>query len=109
MAYRQTPRYRERIQQRRRAMREGKLRAMLNRESVQVWEPPHHRARVTVENFDTGTPRITVFDLFATRRIDSYRIAVNGVERPQRMGWSRLLEQVRLSMPRKCSTRWIGG
>ena len=82
---------------------------MLNRDPVEVWEPPHHRARLTIENFDSGTPKVTVFDLFATRRIDSYAIAVNGVERQQHMGWSRLLEQVRKAMPRKCSPRWIEG
>ena len=106
MTYRRSPRYKQRVTARLHAMREGKARARMARDVAEVWEPPHLRIRLTAEQFDTGVPQVTVFELFRTRRIDTYTITVNGEPRG-RMGWSKVLEHLRLAVPRKCSLRWL--
>lgn len=107
--YRRTARYQEQIKRRIRARHEGRLRAMLEREVSYPPELPDHRRRLVVEDYDTGTPTRTVFDLYRTPRIDTYRVAINGAMRTGTMGWSAVLVEVRKAKPRKCSTRWIGG
>ena len=82
---------------------------MLDREVFYPPDIPDHRRRLIVEDYDTGSPTQTVFDLYRTPRIDSYRVAINGVMRTETMGWSAVLVEVRKAKPRKCSTRWIGG
>ena len=70
---------------------------------------PDLRRRLIVEDYDTGTPTRTVFDLYRTPRIDTYRVAINGAMRKETMGWSAVLVAVRKAKPRKCSLRWMGG
>lgn len=106
MPYRRSPRYQQRIAARQRAMREGQARARMARESEPRWEPPDLRRRLIVEDYDTGEVRRTVIDLYATPRIDCYRVAINGKPQPGRLGWSRVLGLLRVAMPRKCSARW---
>ena len=108
MPYRHSPRYIERRRNRARAMREGKARARMAREPVPRWQPPDLRRRLIVEDFDTGEVKRTVIDMHATPRIDSYRVVIDGKPQAGRLGWSRILDRVRLAMPRKCSPRWIG-
>ena len=103
MPYRRTDRYQRRI----RAMQEGRARARMEREMPPRWSPPDLRRRVIVEDYDTGEVRRTVFDLHATTRIDSYRVTIDGKPQPGRLGWSRILDRLRLAMPRKCSLRWV--
>lgn len=109
MAYRRSPRYQEQIKRRLRAMQEGRARARMERAPEIRWMPPDLRRFVIVGDCDTGALRLDAIFLFATTRIDSYRAVVNGKEQPKRMGWSKALERLRKAMPRKCSTRWIGG
>lgn len=103
--YRRSARYEQRI----RAMQQGRRRAMLARDPVSRWDPPDLRRRLIVEDYDTGEVQRTVIDMHATTRIDCYRVAVNGNERPGRMGWSRILSLLRVAIPRKCSPRWVEG
>ena len=104
--YRRTARYQEQVKRRIRAMREGKDRARMEREHVVLPEIPDHRRRLVVIDYDTGTPTETVFDLYRTPRIDTYRVAINGAMRKETMGWSAVLVAVRKAKPRKCSLRW---
>lgn len=90
-------------------MREGKARARMEREYVAPWEPPELRRRLIVEDYDTGEVKRTVIDMHRTSRIDCYRVTVNDIPQAGRPGWSRVLDMLRRAMPRKCSTRWIGG
>lgn len=103
MAYRRTDRYKLRI----RAMREGRARARMEREPVPRWSPPELRRRLIVEDYDTGDVRRTVIDMHRTRRIDCYRVTVNGIAQAGRPGWSKVLDLLRKAMPRKCSPRWM--
>jgi len=102
MPYRRSSRYQQRI----RAMLEGKARARMAREPVQRWQPPELRRRLIVEDYDTGEVMRTVIDMHATRRIDCYRVTVNGIAHAGRPGWTRVLDMLRRAMPRKCSPRW---
>lgn len=104
MAYRRSERYQRRI----RAMREGKARARMEREPVERWQPPDLRRRLIVEDYDSGEVARTVIDMHRTPRIDSYRVVIDGKPQAGRLGWSRILDRVRIAMPRKCSLRWIG-
>ena len=70
---------------------------------------PDLRRRLIIEDYDTGAVRRTVFDLHATTRIDSYYVTIDGKPQEGRLGWSRILDRVRLAMPRKCSPRWVEG
>lgn len=88
-------------------MQEGKARARMAREPVPRWEPPELRRRLIVEDYDTGSVMRTVIDMHRTTRIDSYRVVIDGKPQPERLGWSRILDRVRLAMPRKCSLRWM--
>ncbi len=106
MAYRRSHRYQQRVALRQRAMREGKTRARMEREYVAPWQPPDLRRRLIVEDYDTGEVKRTVIDMHATTRIDSYAVRIDGKPQPGRVGWSRILELLRLATPRKCSARW---
>ena len=109
--YRQSPRYQQRIANRRRAMREGKARARMERGAefgvIETWTPPDLRRRLIVEDYDSGRLVRTVIDMHATTRIDSYRVTIDGKPQPGRIGWSRILAKLREAMPRKCSLRWM--
>lgn len=64
-----------------------------------TWQPPELRRRITIEDFDCGSPRIVVLELHRTRRIDAYAVHVDG--KPWRkMGWARVLDAVRRAFPR---------
>lgn len=111
--YRHSPRYIQRRRNRARAMREGKSRARMERGAefgvIEPWSPPDLRRRMIVEDYDTGAVKRTVIDMHATTRIDCYRVRIDGKEQPGRLGWSKILELLRLAMPRKCSARWTEG
>ena len=106
MTYRRSTRYQQRIAARQRAMQEGRARARMEREVAPRWVPPDLRRRMIVEDYDSGSVRRIIIDMHATSRIDSYRVVIDGKPQPQRLGWSRILDRVRLAMPRKCSPRW---
>lgn len=106
MTYRRSTRYQQRIAARKRAMQEGRARARMVRDVAPRWTPPDLRRRLIVEDYDSGSVRRVVIDMHATTRIDSYAVRIDGKPQPGRLGWSRILDRVRLAMPRKCSSRW---
>ena len=62
--------------------------------------------RITVERFDCGAPSVHVFALKRSRRIDQYRVEVDG--QPWRVaGLSAVLEGLRKATPRMLSDRLI--
>lgn len=60
---------------------------------------PDLRRRIIIEDFDFGH-RVHVLELHKTNRVDCYRVEVDGKPWKARIGWSRLLEGLRKSMPR---------
>lgn len=100
MPYRRTKRYARR-RQHRQELADADMRPA-------VWEPPALRRRITIEDFDGPAPVTRVIELRRTRRIDSYRVVVDGEALAQRMGWSRFLDRLRRSMPRLLSPRALG-
>lgn len=70
-----------------------------------TWQPPHLRRRITIEDFDGAGPRMHVVELYRTSRIDSYRAVVDGREWQPRIGWSRVLDGLRRTLPRLLSPR----
>lgn len=88
-------------------MQEGRARARMDGDVPPRWTPPQLRRRLIIEDYDAGQVRRVVFDLHVTPRIDSYAVTIDGKPQPGRLGWSRVLDRVRLAMPRKCSLRWM--
>ena len=64
---------------------------------------PNLRRTVIVIDRDCGL-RVTRLDLWRTSRVDSYMVHVDGTPW-RRMGWSRLLEALRVSHVRVASPR----
>ena len=60
---------------------------------------PDLRRRLVIETCDFGH-EIHVIEMFKTNRIDCFRVEVDGKPWKTRIGWSRLLEGLRKSMPR---------
>ena len=103
MAYRRTRKY---TAQRLRAMQEGKDRARMARPApAYPAELPDLRMRITVERFEFDGER-HVFELHRTRRVDVYRVTVDGKPWAS-CGLSRVLEGLRKACPRVMSTRAI--
>lgn len=70
-----------------------------------TWQPPLLRRRITIEDFDGPEPTTHTVELFRTRRIDSYRAVIDGIEWQNSIGWSRVLDGLRRAMPRLLSPR----
>lgn len=65
---------------------------------------PELRMRITVERFDGAAPEVHVFELKRSRRIDQYRVEVDG--QPWRTaGLAAVLEGLRKAVPRRLSER----
>lgn len=65
---------------------------------------PEVRLRITVERFDPGCESAHVFALKRSRRVDQYRVEVDG--EPWRVaGLSRVLEMIRKGTPRLMGAR----
>lgn len=64
---------------------------------------PELRRRITIEDFDFGYVK-EVIDLHKSERIDSYKMVVDGTVikhgNTERIGWSRVLEKIRMAFPR---------
>ena len=105
MAYRRTKRY---SAVRLAAMKSGKDAARLARPAPDYPPPrPDLRMRITVERFDAGEPTRHVFELRRSRRIDQYRVEVDG--KPWTVcGLSAVLEGLRKATPRMLSARAVG-
>ncbi|MDN5939861.1 MAG: hypothetical protein L0H83_14540 [Salinisphaera sp.] len=65
-----------------------------------VWQPPHLRRRIVIQDFDGTAPTEHVIELYRTNRIDSYRAVIDGQPWKARIGWSRVLDGLRRAMPR---------
>lgn len=80
---------------RQRAMQAGRDRARRERAAPE-YPPalPELRRRITVEDFDFGR-RVVVVELYRTRRLDCYRVEIDGKRVPGRYGWARVLAMVR--------------
>lgn len=74
-----------------------------------AWRPPKLRRRITIEDFDGADTRVHLVELYRTPRIDSYRAVIDGREYRARIGWSRVLDRLRVAMPRMASPRHFDG
>ena len=100
--YRRTKRY---TAERLAAMKAGKDRARMERQAPDYPQPlPELRMRITVERFDSGEPQRHEFTLLRSRRVDVYRVLVDG-QPWATCGLSRVLEGLRKATPRRLSDR----
>ena len=105
MAYRRTNKY---SAERQRAAQETRKANRLAGPAPDYPAPlPELRMRITIERFDSGTPEVHVFALKRSRRVDQYRVEVDG--QPWRVaGLSSVLEGLRKATPRRLSDRAAG-
>jgi hypothetical protein len=105
MAYRRTRKY---TAERMAALKDGNDAARMARPAPDYPQPlPELRMRITVERFDSGTPEVHVFTLKRSRRVDQYRVEVDG--QPWRVaGLSLVLAGLRKATPRRLSNRAVG-
>lgn len=96
MPYRKTRRSQEQL---------ARMRAARDRTRMAAPAPdyppdlPDLRRRIIVIDYDFGE-RIHTLDLYRTNRVDCYRVVADGVEWKKRIGWSKILAGLRMSMPR---------
>lgn len=96
MAYRKTRRSREQLAR----MKAGKDAARMARPAPErAPELPELRRRIIIEDWDFGH-RVHVMELHRTARRDCYRVHVDGKPWKERIGWSKILEGLRKSLPR---------
>lgn len=99
MSYRITARQRERLA----AMRAAKERKRLAGDPVErPPDLPNLRRRIIIIDYDHGRS-VHYLDLYRSDRIDCYNVEVDGKPWRQRIGWSRILEGLRKSLPRVIS------
>lgn len=60
---------------------------------------PDLRRRIVIEDWDFGH-RVHVLECHRTSRRDCYRVTVDGKPWKDRIGWSKILEGLRKSLPR---------
>lgn len=65
-------------------------------------ELPGLRRTVIVVDHDLGTVEHRI-DLYKTNRVDCYRAVVDGKPWRDRIGWAKVLEGLRKSLPRVCA------
>ncbi|MBA1445852.1 MAG: hypothetical protein M3H12_18685 [Chromatiales bacterium] len=101
MSYRITKRQQERLAK----MRAAKERKRLTGECPE-YPPdlPQLRRRIVIIDYDHGRS-VHRLDLYRSDRIDCYDVSVDGQPWKQRIGWSRVLEGLRKSLPRVLSPR----
>ncbi len=82
------------------AARAARARARMERPAPE-YPPalPELRRTVIVIDHDFGTVEHRL-DLYRSNRRDCYRVVADGVEWRRRMGWARVLEALRKSLPR---------
>lgn len=96
MAYRKTRRSREQIAR----MKAGKDAARMARPAPErAPDLPHLRRRIIITDYDFGE-RVHTLDLYRSSRRDCYRVVVDGKPWKSRIGWSKILEGLRKSLPR---------
>ena len=96
MTYRKTQRSKKTLER----MRRGRELACMAR-PAQDYAPmlPELRRRIVITDFDFGE-RVHTLDLYRTNRVDCYRVHVDGRLWKSRIGWSKILEGMRKSLPR---------
>lgn len=96
MAYRKTQRSKETLAR----MKRGKDAARMAR-AAPDYPPvlPELRRRIVITDYDFGE-RMHTLDLYRTGRVDCYRVHVDGQPWKPRLGWSKILEGLRKSLPR---------
>ncbi len=99
-----TPKQRERQRQKLEAMRRGRERSALARGPREVYELPDLRRVVTITDHDTGQPITHTVELRKSRRVDVYRVSVDG-QQWRSCGWSAVLVMLRKAYPRALSPR----
>jgi len=101
MSYRVTNRQQERLA----AMRAAKARRrMEDVPSSSLPELPYLRRRIVIIDYDHGRV-VHRLDLYRSDRIDCYDVVADGQPWKRRIGWSRVLEGLRKSLPRVLSPR----
>ena len=101
MSYRVTKKQRQRLA----AMRAAKERKRLEGESPDYpAELPRLRRRIVIIDYDFERT-VHRLDLYRSTRTDCYDVHVDGQPWKQRIGWSRILEGLRKSLPRVLSPR----
>ena len=60
---------------------------------------PELRRRIVITDYDFGE-RVHTLDLYRTSRVDCYRVHVDGKPWKARIGWTKILEGLRKSLPR---------
>lgn len=60
---------------------------------------PQLRRRIVITDYDFGE-RVHTIDLYRTSRVDCYRVHVDSKLWKARIGWSKILEGLRKSLPR---------
>jgi hypothetical protein len=60
---------------------------------------PELRRHIVISDYDFGETVHTI-DLYRTNRVDCYRVHVDGKPWKARLGWSKILEGLRKSLPR---------
>ena len=96
MAYRKTRRSKEVLAR----MRAGKATARMARPADdRDHELPDLRRRIVITDYDFGE-RVHTLDLYRTNRVDCYKVHVDGTPWKARIGWSKILEGLRKSLPR---------
>lgn len=100
MPYRKTRRSREQIAR----MQAGKAAARMARPAPdRLPDLPDLRRRIVIEDWDFGH-RVHVLECHRTSRRDCYRVTVDGKPWKARIGWSKILEGLRKSLPRVGAT-----
>lgn len=96
MAYRKTRRSRETLAK----MQAGRARTRMECPAPD-YPPalPELRRRIVITDYDFGE-RVHTLDLYRTSRVDCYRVHVDGKPWKARIGWTKILEGLRKSLPR---------
>ena len=82
-------------------MREAKERKILSGPPPQYpMDIPNLRRRIIIEDYDSGSVVRHEIELRKTRRIDCYRVVVDGKEWKSSAGWSAILAGIRKALPR---------
>ena len=63
-------------------------------------ELPELRRLVEITEFDTGVPVTHRIELYRSNRIDCYNVMIDGTLWKKRIGWSKVLEGLRKTLPR---------
>ena len=83
------------------ALKRGRERAALAREPRgRAPDLPDLRREVVVTDFDTGAPVTHVMHLYRSNRVDCYRAEADGRLWSPRIGWSKVLADIRKAYQR---------